>query len=242
MKSPRKKSNSVSKREYRAAIDKQNELRAALQGLMIAAEAIEHITDDSAYETVEAAAIGMRLAAKQASVALGGEDWNSWGEWLVADGVDAFPHLDPEFRPKVVWRNNLFEVWLRVQHMHDDSDLPAVAELSIKRHDRLPIDYNHWRTLQRIKDELLGAEFDAAALHPCADRLIDSANQYRIYAMPRGMRLPFGDNSRVVASVGVGKAVQRPFEPGQTPEGDMAADPATMEEAEQFIKEVCSAE
>ena len=198
MQSSQDKPHTIREHEYRAALDTQNQLRAALQALMVAADAIEQITDDSTYECVEAAATGLTLATQQAAIALGGSDWNAWGEWQVVEDVAAVQHLAPEQRPKVVWRNNLFEVSLRVQHMHNASDLPTVAELSIRRLDRLPIDYNHWRTLQRIKDELLGPEFDAAALHPCAERLVDLENVYRLYAMPLGLRLPFGDPTRAV--------------------------------------------
>ncbi len=237
VKSPKKKSTSVSRRKYQEAIDKQDELRAALQGLSLAAQAMEEIDDATEFQAVEAVSIGLGLALKQATISLGGAEWNDWGEWKVAEGASAFPDLPEATRPKLVWHNKVFEVFLHLSHMHDDPANPVMAELSIKRFDRLPIDYNHWRTLQRIKDELLGPDFDAAALYPCAERLVDSCNQYRLYAMPRGLRMPFGDHSRIVSSRAVGVAVQRPFEPGQAPEDDIASDPDKMAEVASAVSE-----
>lgn len=53
--------------------------------------------------------------------------------------------------------------------------------LSIKRTEkaRLPRD---WRDLQRIKNEILGAEFEAVELFPAESRLVDTADQFHLWA------------------------------------------------------------
>lgn len=68
--------------------------------------------------------------------------------------------------------------------------------LSIRRTDRKPI--RDWRHFQRIKNELCGPDREAVELYPAESRLVDEANQYHLWVLPAGERVPFGFNERQV--------------------------------------------
>lgn len=93
-----------------------------------------------------------------------------------------------------------------------DGDLTILA---IRREDRRPI--TDWRDVQWIKNQLLGPEVEAVQLFPAESRLVDTSNQFYLYAYPAGYRFPFGFSERRVAesvSVNVdghGRSQQRPF-------------------------------
>lgn len=73
----------------------------------------------------------------------------------------------------------------------------AITHLSIKRRDREPMMHD-WRELQRIKNALLGPEREAVELYPAESRLVDTANQYHLWALPVGAQFPFGFTDRLV--------------------------------------------
>lgn len=90
---------------------------------------------------------------------------------------------------------------------------PGMSHLSIKRRDKEPI--HDWRELQEIKNAIMGDNCEAVELYPAEARLVDSANQYHLFALRQsGLRFPFGYQERLVddevgaAAVG---AKQRPF-------------------------------
>jgi hypothetical protein len=88
----------------------------------------------------------------------------------------------------------------------------AWTQLSIKRIDQEPV--RDWRDLQRIKNELIGPEYDAVELFPAESRLVDTANQYHLWcSRDPAFRFPFGYFERMVAE-GLWEnlgAMQRPF-------------------------------
>jgi hypothetical protein len=49
-----------------------------------------------------------------------------------------------------------------------------------------------WRDLQRIKNELFGAERFAVQVCPPASRLVDDADMYHLWIMPKGYEPGFG--------------------------------------------------
>ena len=51
--------------------------------------------------------------------------------------------------------------------------------LSIKRLDREPI--GDWRAMQKIKNAIVGAEWEAVEIYPAESRLVDTANQYHLF-------------------------------------------------------------
>lgn len=137
--------------------------------------------------------------------------WTPWQK-----GVFPGADLSEEHRKRLY--GNVIGVWLNARYqvvMHGwKSDVlgERVLQLSIKRRDRAPIDENHWRELQRIKNELCGPEYEAVELFPAESRLVDTANQYHLWVLPEGMRFPFGySEGRVISGCSSHGAVQRPW-------------------------------
>jgi hypothetical protein len=104
--------------------------------------------------------------------------------------------------------------------MYDNGKYTAIVyqrgemtELSIRRNDRKPI--MDWRDMQWIKNQLLGPEIEAVQIFPAESRLMDTANQYYLWAFPAGYIIPFGFEHRTVSqniSLTVDSpSVQRPF-------------------------------
>lgn len=93
---------------------------------------------------------------------------------------------------QVVYRNDLYQVAI------DAGACEPFLHLSIKRIDREPI--HDWRHLQAIKNELVGAEREAFEVYPAESRLVDAANQYHLWALPEGARLPVGFDKRLTAT------------------------------------------
>lgn len=128
-----------------------------------------------------------------------------------ADNLAEAEKLIHEFLAKerlvAVFRNDVYQVQKR-----EDGDW---VSLSIKRIDREPI--HDWRDLQEIKNQLLGAEVEAIELYPAESRLVDTANQYFLWATPVACpKFPFGFNEgRRVSQHSIGKSVNRPREEAQ---------------------------
>ena len=69
--------------------------------------------------------------------------------------------------------------------------------LAIGRHDGNAC--TNWRDFQKIKNELVGPEFEAVELFPAESRLMDTANEYHLYVMADSkFRFPFGFHKRLV--------------------------------------------
>lgn len=49
-----------------------------------------------------------------------------------------------------------------------------------------------WPDKQWIKDQIAGRERVAIEVFPPADDVVDAANMYHLWVLPRGMTLPFG--------------------------------------------------
>lgn len=108
-----------------------------------------------------------------------------------------------------VFVNSRYQVNMR-EIPADDGGAPLV-HLSIKRRDKATV--HDWRDLQRIKNELCGPEREAVEIYPAESRLVDTANQYHLWVLPEGSRVPFGFDERLVTETPGGNSVQRPFEP-----------------------------
>ena len=74
---------------------------------------------------------------------------------------------------------------------------PPFFQLNIRRRDGE--ECKDWRHFQQIKNEILGPQYEAVELFPAEDRLIDTGNEYHLwaYADPQH-RFPFGFDRRVV--------------------------------------------
>lgn len=121
----------------------------------------------------------------------------SWGQWYVG----SYPTTekpdnisDEQWEEMLRWRNetecfvnDVYQV--NIMDVKDD-DGNRWKHLSIKRRDKKPI--HDWRALQRIKNELIGEEFEAIEIYPRESELIDEANQYHLWVMSMGRISPVG--------------------------------------------------
>lgn len=74
---------------------------------------------------------------------------------------------------------------------------PEILHLSIHCHDRCT--RHDWRDLQRIKNELVGEEYEAVELYPAKSRTVDTSNQYHLWVvLDADFRWPFGWGERYV--------------------------------------------
>lgn len=106
------------------------------------------------------------------------------------------------------YRNDTYHVALDKEHEHGMGAM-RVWHLSIKRHDRRPV--HDWRKLQAIKTAIVGPNVEAVELYPAEDRVVDTANQYHLYAFPDMVALPFGFPTGMRTDAPeFGKAQQRP--------------------------------
>ena len=91
----------------------------------------------------------------------------------------------------------------------DNSMMPDIIHLSIKRRDREPV--ADWRVMQAIKNCLVGPECEAVELYPAESRKVDGANQYHLWCLDSSeSRFPFGFTERQVSYDEVGGTKQRP--------------------------------
>ena len=90
----------------------------------------------------------------------------------------------------------------------------TIVHISLHRRDRAPC--NDWRDLQQIKSDVLGAEAEAVQLYPAESRVVDTSNEYHLWALfnakgepvmwPLGMTVGLRVNDPRVEG-----AVQRPL-------------------------------
>ena len=115
---------------------------------------------------------------------------------------------------ETIWMNAVYQV--NIRRYPADDRRPAVLHLSIKRRDKRPVGVEHFRDFQRIKNDLVGADHEAAEIYPAEDRLVDASNQYHLWCLEQaGVRFPFGFTDRMVLDheqAAIGGAVQRPFD------------------------------
>ena len=150
-----------------------------------------------------------------------------FGKWQRIDLMRADRALkleDAGLKPSMVWRNDLYQVLVYRDYVKVPN-WPTMHWLSIKRLDKKVV--HVWRDLQRIKNELLGAIFDAVERYPPEDALIDTTNQYHLWVLadPK-LRFPFGFTMRSVCKPhddGCGGSKQEPWPEGQEPRDAMDA-------------------
>jgi hypothetical protein len=119
----------------------------------------------------------------------------------------------------VLFLNSRYQVAIKGPEHH--TPFGKVFEMSLKRLDKEPI-YD-WRDIQRIKNELFGADATAVQVFPPEKHLVDT-NQYYFYILPQ-YEFPFGFKERVLnnravvpnAVGGPSPSCQRPFDPEHTP-------------------------
>lgn len=124
-----------------------------------------------------------------------------------------------EYFPDDMWQKQ-FERMNRVQIFKNDKYqvvkdvIGPYTHLSIKRLDQEVI--RDWRDLQEIKNQMLGEEAEAVELFPAESRLVDSCNQFHLWAInDPEFKWPFGYQERLVidgdGTVQPDGTKQRPF-------------------------------
>ena len=93
------------------------------------------------------------------------------------------------------FRNDYYHVWLT--RMDNADNIDGWLHLSIKSVDNVPI--RDWRHFQRIKDTLAGPHREAIELYPRQDRVVDEANQYHLWVLPKGVELAVGFKDGTIA-------------------------------------------
>lgn len=99
---------------------------------------------------------------------------------------DEAERLRAQMAEQSVFLNSTYQVNVDLVH----AEIGPMLHVSIKRRDKQPM--HDWREMQRIKNAILGEEAEAVELYPAESRLVDSANQYHLWALPPGVRFPFG--------------------------------------------------
>ena len=106
------------------------------------------------------------------------------------------------------WENDLYYGCLR----HHASGFPVGggpwALLSISRLDETAA--HDFRDFQRIKNDLLGPEWEAVELYPAESRLRDPSNRFYLWCVPKGV-FNFGFEDRLVLDIDKAIAPQRAF-------------------------------
>lgn len=106
-----------------------------------------------------------------------------------------------ESRKQEIWINEKYQVNILRgencdQYIHIEEFKGKCDYLSIKTIDKEPI--HDWRDLQHIKNELCGEDREALEIYPAESRLVDTANQYHLWVMPKDAQIPFGFTHREV--------------------------------------------
>lgn len=112
-----------------------------------------------------------------------------------------------------IWMNDEYQVNIDKGAAHGFPGV-RVWHLSIKRRDKAPL--HDWRDLQAIKSALCGPEVEAIELYPAESRVVDTVNQYHLWAfMPKEdgdelPRVPLGWTAGLVMDEAKNGGVQRP--------------------------------
>lgn len=73
-----------------------------------------------------------------------------------------------------------------------------------------------WRDFQRIKNDIVGDEWEAVELYPAESRLLDPSNRFYLWCVPNGVLQLGMFSGRRVDNVKAAIAPQRPFYGGRT--------------------------
>jgi len=93
------------------------------------------------------------------------------------------------------WENNKYLVWVYYSDNQYGKGNGLVTQLSIKDHARSAKAHD-WRDMQRIKNEIMGAESVAVEVFPPMSELMDTSNQFHLWVYREGYKLGFGYNTR----------------------------------------------
>lgn len=128
----------------------------------------------------------------------------------------------------VVYVNDKYQV--NVFYINKEFKDKGLIHLSIKRKDKKCI--HDWRDLQLIKNMICGNEREGLEIYPSESRLVDTSNQFHIWVLPKGEKIPFGYKDRLVVEGHDADSVQRCFNIDEKP-----VDCVTKDDCERMIKE-----
>ena len=102
-----------------------------------------------------------------------------------------------------VWINNIYDVSV------NKFEYGPLIHLSIKLHDKSQIFGSKWQHFQWIKNDILGEDYEAVELYPSESRMVNTANQYHLWALKDKGRFNLGwDEGRIINSKSNHGAVQ----------------------------------
>lgn len=110
-----------------------------------------------------------------------------------------------------IWLNSRYQVNVRA---FKTAGIPML-HLSIKKLDKTRVGPERYRDFMRIKDELVGPEYEAIEIYPARSRETDTANQYHLWVVQsEGYRFPcgFNDGRNVTGPIPGANVGQHPFE------------------------------
>jgi len=81
------------------------------------------------------------------------------------------------------WGNDDYSATVDRACEHAMGDGLTVTHISFHRRDRAPV--HDWRDVQQIKSDILGADAEAVELYPAEWRVVDTANEYHLWAVVR---------------------------------------------------------
>jgi hypothetical protein len=95
-----------------------------------------------------------------------------------------------------IWLNDEYQV--TVYRFFNQAIETDMIHLSIKRIDKEPI--RSWADMQEIKNQLIGRNREAFELFPAESRLVDTSNQYHLWAAADpSVRFPVGFETRLTS-------------------------------------------
>jgi hypothetical protein len=96
-----------------------------------------------------------------------------------------------------IWVNDVYQVNVQRDTQSHGMQPARICHISIKRIDKQPIT-GGWRDFQDIKNQIAGPDCDALEIYPAENRMVDTVNQYHLWAFPPGEMIPIGWTRRVV--------------------------------------------
>lgn len=128
-------------------------------------------------------------------------------------GDEAAEQID-RLKQQTVYIDETETYQVAVQEFGNPFNMPFgdMVWLSIKRKDRECL--HDFRVMQEIKNALVGEECEAFEVYPAESRLVDTSNQYHLWAFKSPtIRIPIGFQERLVMPPSeTGMHKQRPFE------------------------------
>lgn len=113
-----------------------------------------------------------------------------------------------------IWVNDIYQVNVD-RDTPDHGMQPArICHISIKRIDKEPI-IAGWRDFQTIKNQIAGPDCDALEMYPAENRLVDTVNQYHLWAFPPGEMIPIGWTARAIMNDDDGPGKQTDHAPSE---------------------------